>query len=84
MSQSNKAFNQREVDLSAITKHNEAKLKKKVNVEKELQDAIATLKKPNRGMAVKPVADETDARHSVLNSKQALFFSHCLIIALTS
>ena len=36
--------------------------KSKKTVDQELQDAIATLKKPNRGLAVKEYADATESR----------------------
>ena len=39
----------------------EAKLKKKADVEEKLREAIRTLKKPNRGAAVKEVAESADA-----------------------
>lgn len=65
----NKSFTQREVDLSAMTKFNEARARKKANVEDELKTAIATLKKPNRGLAVKEVMADAEARHSKQHSK---------------
>lgn len=57
-----KDLSQREMDFGVIAKFNEAKSRKKVSVEQELQDAIATLKKPNRGLAVKEFADASDSR----------------------
>jgi hypothetical protein len=44
-------FSQREVDLTAMPKRKETKLKKKVQVEEELKHAISALKKPNRILA---------------------------------
>jgi len=38
--------------------------------EKELQDAIATLRKPNRGMAVKEFADAADMRKTATTQKR--------------
>ncbi|KAB8338999.1 hypothetical protein FH972_021938 [Carpinus fangiana] len=62
----------REVDMGAIHKFNESRQKKSANVEQELKDAIATLKKPNRGMAVKDYVDASDRRKaSKLGSKSA-------------
>lgn len=69
MNQPSKSFGQREVDLSAITKYHEAKARQKDNVERELKDAIATLKKPNRGLAVKDLAGEAEARNAKLPSE---------------
>lgn len=69
VNQLSKSFSQREVDLSAITKFHEAKARKKDNLEKKLRDAIATLKKPNRGLAVKDLAEEAEARNANLPSE---------------
>lgn len=55
-------FNQRQVDLTALTSANEAKMKKKTLIEEELRNAISTLKKPNRGLAVKDFVDSADVR----------------------
>lgn len=57
-----KMLNHREVDFGFISKFNESKARKKVNVEQELRDAISTLKKPNRGLAVKELVDAADSR----------------------
>ena len=54
------SFSKREVDLSAMSQANEAKMRKKAEVDEKLREAISTLKKPNRAMAVKEIADSTD------------------------
>ncbi|KZF22230.1 hypothetical protein L228DRAFT_261425 [Xylona heveae TC161] len=49
-----KRFTQREVDLSMLHPVAEAKLRKRsTNVEEELREAIAAIKKPNRQLAMK-------------------------------
>ncbi|EOD46083.1 putative dna replication regulator sld3 protein [Neofusicoccum parvum UCRNP2] len=55
-------FSRRQIDLEAMSKANEAKLKKKAHIEQELEKAIGTLRKPNRGAALKDVAADTDNR----------------------
>lgn len=54
----------REVDLTAMSQANEAKLRKKAETEAKLQEAIATLKKPNRERAVAELADSRDGKNS--------------------
>lgn len=51
-------FKQREVDLNAMSAANEAKLKKKAEVEEKLREAITALKKPNRALAGKEIVEE--------------------------
>ncbi|OMP88441.1 hypothetical protein BK809_0003198 [Diplodia seriata] len=63
-------FSRRTIDLDAMSKSNEAKLKKKAHVERELEKAIGTLRKPNRGAALKDVADTADSRRQ--QAQQAL------------
>ena len=62
-------YSQREVDLSAIFKANEAKLKKKALVEQELKGAIDALKKPNPRMAVKELVEAADKRAAGSNMR---------------
>lgn len=50
----------REVDLTAMSQANEAKLKKKAEIEEKMRDAISTLKKPNRSRAVEETAKNAD------------------------
>lgn len=70
--QNTKRYSQREVDLSAASQAYEAKLKKKAKIEKELQGAIATLKKPNPRMAVKEVVEAAERRAAASNSRSRL------------
>lgn len=63
-----KRFNQREVDLSAVSQATEAKLKKKANVEQELKGAIAALKRPNPRLAVKELVESAERRGTGLGS----------------
>ena len=69
-----KRYNQREVDLYTASHAAEAKLKKKVRVEQELQGAIAALKRPNPRMAVKELVEDAEKRaaKSYPRSKQSL------------
>lgn len=67
--QKSRRYSQREVDLSAVTQAYEAKLKKKAKVEKELQGAIAALKKPNPRMAVKELVEAAERRAAASNSR---------------
>ncbi|OJD38626.1 dna replication regulator sld3 [Diplodia corticola] len=60
-------FARRTIDLNAMAKTNEAKLRKKEHVERELEKAIGTLRKPNRGAALKEVADSSDSRRQLLS-----------------
>lgn len=55
-------LNRREMDLTAISAANEAKMKKRAAVEEELRSAIGTLKKPNRVSAIKEYVDSADQR----------------------
>lgn len=56
-----KRFSQREVDLS-IPKARVDKLMQKKKVDEELKTAISTLKRPNRGLAVKDLVDNAERR----------------------
>lgn len=52
----------REVDVDALTKATEAKLKRRALLEQELQGAINVVRKPNSRMAVKEFVESTDVR----------------------
>ncbi|KAL5118260.1 hypothetical protein ACEQ8H_003770 [Pleosporales sp. CAS-2024a] len=52
----------RELDLTTPSAAVTAKLKQKQRVEEELKDAIAALKKPNRGLAAGGYAEEVERR----------------------
>ena len=70
--QKSQRYSQREVDLRAVSQSTEAKLKKKAAVERELQGAIAALKRPNPRMAVKELVEAAEKRAagSTSRSKQ--------------
>lgn len=57
-----KRYSQREVDFTAVSQAAQARMKKKADVEQELQGAIAALKKPNPRMAVKELVEAADKR----------------------
>ncbi len=57
-----KRYSQREVDLTAVSQAKEAKMKKKAELEQELQGVIATLKRPNPRMAVKEFVESAERR----------------------
>ena len=67
--QKSQRYSQREVDLRAVSQSTEAKLKKKAAVERELQGAIAALKKPNPRMAVKELVEAAEKRAAGSNSR---------------
>ena len=50
----------REVDLTAMSQVTDAKLRKKADMDEKLRDAITAIKKPNRAVAVKEVAEHAD------------------------
>lgn len=62
-------LSKRQVDLSAMTAANEAKIKKKAAINEQLKNAISTLKKPNRVAAVKDIVDFADQRSTVASGK---------------
>ena len=70
-----KRYSQREIDLHAASQTTEAKLKKKTGIERELQGAIAALKKPNRRMAAKELVEAAEKRAAVPCSKSKLYLS---------
>lgn len=55
-------YSQREVDLGTVSQSNESKLKRTAQMEKELRDAIAALKRPNPRMAVKELVEDAEKR----------------------
>jgi len=63
-------LNRRQVDLNAISAATEAKLKRKAVIEEELKEAITTLKKPNRGLAIKEFVEASDQRTFASTSKR--------------
>lgn len=57
-----KRFSQREVDLNIGLPQANGKLRRNQSVQEELKNAICTLKKPNRGVAVREFVDSVDQR----------------------
>ena len=73
-------YSQREVDLKAVSQVTETKLQKKAAVERELQGAIAALKKPNPRMAVKELVEAAEKRAAGSNSRSRDFCFIRLIV----
>ena len=67
-----KRYSQREIDLTAVAQAAAAKTKQKAEVEKELQGAIAALKKPNPRMAVKELVEAAERRVAGSKAKSAI------------
>lgn len=61
--------NRREVDLSAMSKANEQKMRTAAKVQEQVRDAIVTLKKPNRQMANEEMAKNTDEKFAQIIGK---------------
>lgn len=57
-----KRFSQREVDLSSVIGDGNPKAKRQANIEAELKDAISALKRPNRELAGKVLAESAEQR----------------------
>ena len=57
-----KRFSQREVDLTSLAPDVNPKAKKQLNIEAELKEAISALKKPNRELAGRDVAESAEKR----------------------
>lgn len=55
-------LNRRQIDLNAIAAATDAKIKAKAEADNELRNAIDALKKPNRVLANREYANETDLR----------------------
>lgn len=75
--QNSKRFSRREVDLSSLAPKVNPRKKAQVNIEAELRDAISALKKPNRELAGKALAETAEKRsaaapHSRSKSVQLL------------
>lgn len=64
-----KRYSQREIDLHATSQGSEARLKKKLAVEQELQGAIAALKRPNAREAVREFVEAAEKRQSGVQAK---------------
>lgn len=57
-----KHLQQRQIDMTALAAATKAKLNRKANIEEQLKGAIHTLKKPNRGLAVKEYVESNEQR----------------------
>lgn len=66
-----KHFSRREVDLSALRPTNNAKENKQAIIDAELREAISALKKPNREMAGKALADTAEKRAVPTSSRKS-------------
>ena len=62
-------LSQREVDLTAVARFNQSKPTRKASVDQELQQAIATLKKPNRGKAVEEYVNSLDNQKAQMSKR---------------
>ena len=67
-----KRYSHREVDIRVTSQTTEAKVKKKAQIESELQVAIAALKKPNARVAVKEFVEAADQRIGERRAKKPL------------
>lgn len=72
-----KKVNQREVEMNLYAKSGKDKV-----AETELQEAIATLRKPNRGLAVKELVDAADTRKTMATQKRGTIArTHSQVVA---
>ncbi|GAB7338908.1 hypothetical protein MBLNU457_5589t1 [Dothideomycetes sp. NU457] len=60
---------QRTMDFSAMSQAQEAKKKKQADVEEKLRDAISGLRKPNRDVASKALAEATEQRQIIAQAR---------------
>lgn len=66
----------REVDFSAIQRSNDAKLKKRQEVEERLKEAITALKRPNSAQAGREIADVSEQRRLIAQGRSRTSQSH--------
>ena len=59
----------REVDLSAMSQITDAKMRKKAETDEKLREAVAAIKKPNRALANKEVAESADLSFAKATAK---------------
>ena len=71
-----KRFAQREVDMSSLALDARAKAKKQATIEAELKEAISALKKPNREMAGKALAETAEKRSAEFSHARSKFDAH--------
>jgi DNA replication regulator SLD3 len=68
-----KRFSQREVDLSSLAPDVNPKVKKQLNIEAELKEAISALKKPNRELAGKDIVESAAKRTASASHSRSQF-----------
>jgi DNA replication regulator SLD3 len=70
-----KRFLQREVDMSSLAPKMHAKKTAQVNIEAELKEAISALKKPNRELAGKSLAEIAEKRSASALPSRSRFYT---------
>ena len=70
-----KRFSRREVDMSSLAPKVNARKKTQVNVDAELREAISALKKPNRELAGKALAETAEKRSASAPNGRSKFSS---------
>jgi DNA replication regulator SLD3 len=70
-----KRFTQREVDMSSLAPKVNARKRTQVNIEAELKEAISALKKPNRELAGKVLAEIAEKRSASVTHSRSRFIS---------
>lgn len=75
-----KRFSQREVDLSSLAPEGSSKASKQANIDAELKDAIAAVKKPNRELAGKDIVETAEKRTASASHSRSEFNPQCHII----
>jgi DNA replication regulator SLD3 len=68
-----KQFARREVDLSSLAPEVNSKAKKQASIEAELKEAISALKKPNRELAGKSLAETAEKRSASTSHSRSKF-----------
>jgi DNA replication regulator SLD3 len=63
------SIKRREVDLSAMSQANAAKANKNAELDQKLKEAVSAIRKPNRALAVKEIAESADASHAQATTK---------------
>jgi hypothetical protein len=68
-----KRFSQREVDMSSLVPEINTKKRKQADIEAELKEAIAALKKPNRELAGKAMVETAEKRSASASMSRSKF-----------
>lgn len=68
-----KKFSRREIDMSTLAPKVTARRKAQVNIEAELKEAISALKKPNRELAGKVLAETAEKRSALAPHSRSKF-----------